>query len=192
MICNNTISLLVVFLIAIGVLSLSSSAAARINSNSIEQAPLRVFILVGQSNMVGHGTRYEIDEATGKQKNATLQWLVDNVPETYGMLKTKTKKQQGKSNKQRHSDNSEEWTVRKDVLIACNSRGQDDISPRVTNYGYLYAGLCTGKRNVLCTSYARLCESLCTSYAHHVCLNNAILTHICCILKENHLIWKIK
>jgi len=148
-------SLLIVFLIAIiGVIS-SSSAAARINSNSNEKLPLRVFILVGQSNMVGHGTRYEIDDTTGKQKNATLQWLVDNAPESYGMLKTKTK-QQGKSNKQRHSDNSEEWTVRKDVLIACNSRGQDDVSPRVTNYGYLYAGLCTGKRNfcahVLCKS----------------------------------------
>jgi len=182
-------SLLVVFLIVIGVISLSSSAAASTTNSNNEQAPLRVFILVGQSNMVGHGTRYEIDGTTGKQKNATLQWLVDNVPETYGMLKNK--QSSGKSNKQRHS-NSEEWTVRKDVLIACNSRGQDDISPRVTNYGYLYAGLCTGKRNVLCTSYARLCESLCTSYAHHVCLNNAILTHICCILKENHLIWKIK
>ena len=135
-------SLLVVFLIVIGVISLSSSAAARINSNSNEQAPLRVFILVGQSNMVGHGTRYEIDEATGKQKNATLQWLVDNVPETYGMLKTK--QSSGKSNKLQ-SDNSE-WTVQKDVLIACNSRGQDDVSPRVTKWGYLYAGLCTGKR----------------------------------------------
>ena len=131
----------------------SSSAAARINSNS-NVKPLRVFILVGQSNMVGHGTRYEIDKATGKQKNATLQWLVDNVPETYGMLKTKTK-QQGKSNKQRHSDNVSDWTVRKDVLIACNSRGADDISPRVTKWGYLYAGLCTGKRcfvHISCTS----------------------------------------
>ena len=149
MICNNTMSLLVVFLIVIGVISSSSAAASTTNSNN-EQAPLRVFILVGQSNMVGHGTRYEIDDTTGKQKNATLQWLVDNVPETYGMLKTK--QSSGKSNK--FSD-SEEWTVRKDVLIACNSRGQDDISPRVTKWGYLYAGLCTGKRcfvHILCTS----------------------------------------
>ena len=150
MICNNTMSLSVVFLIVIGVISLSSSAVAALNSN--EMSPLRVFILVGQSNMVGHGTRYEIDEATGKQKNATLQWLVDNVPETYGMLKTK--QHSGKTNKQGHSDNVSDWTVRKDVLIACNSRGADDISPRVTKWGYLYAGLCTGKRcfvHILCT-----------------------------------------
>jgi len=153
-------SLLVVFLIVIGVISLSSSSAvAALNSNE-KSPPLRVFILVGQSNMVGHGTRYEIDDTTGKQKNATLQWLVDNVPETYGMLKTKTKKQQGKSNKQRHSDNSE-WTVRKDVLIACNSRGQDDISPRVTNYGYLYAGLCTGKR-----CFMHVCVRVCAHLMH--------------------------
>ena len=159
MICNNTLSLAA--LIAIGVISLSSSAATSPTNSNNEQAPLRVFILVGQSNMVGHGTRYEIDEATGKQKNATLQWLVDNVPETYGMLKTK--QHSGKSNK--FSDNSEEWTVRKDVLIACNSRGADDISPRVTNYGYLYAGLCTGERNALCCLMhvcVRVCALLCT------------------------------
>lgn len=176
MICNNTMSLLVVFLIVIGVISLSSSAATSPTNSNNEQAPLRVFILVGQSNMVGHGTRYEIDEATGKQRNATLQWLVDNVPETYGMLKTKTK-QQGKSNK--FSDNSEEWTVRKDVLIACNSRGADDISPRVTNWGYLYAGLCTGKRNVLCTSYAHVCVRVCAHLMHILilCISCAHFQH---------------
>ena len=161
-------SVLVLFLIAIGVIS-SSSAASTTNSNN--EQPLRVFILVGQSNMVGHGTRYEIDEATGKQKNATLQWLVDNVPETYGMLKTKTKQSSGKSSKQRHSDDSE-WTVRKDVLIACNSRGQDDISPRVTNYGYLYAGLCTGKRNFVHISCVNFVHISCTSYMFQHCNPN--------------------
>ena len=155
MICNNTMSLLVVFLLTIGLMSLSSSSAAASTTNDEQKSlPLRVFVLVGQSNMVGHGTRYEIDEATGKQKNATLQWLVDNVPEMYGMLKTK-QQNSGKSSKQRHSDNVSDWTVRKDVLIACNSRGADDMSPRVTKWGYLYAGLCTGKRcfvHISCTS----------------------------------------
>ena len=42
------------------------------------------------------------------------------------------------------SDDSE-WTVRNDVLMACNSRGFDDLSSRVTDYGKLYAGLCAGE-----------------------------------------------
>ena len=88
--------------------------------------PLRVFVLVGQSNMVGHGVITAIDDDTGCEKNATLQWLVDNVP-SYSMLQ---------------DNKTGTWTARKDVLMACNRR--DDLLPIMSNYGNLRAGLCGG------------------------------------------------
>lgn len=48
---------------------------------------IRVFALVGQSNMVGHGWISGVDDSTGEQRNATLEWLVDNVPDQFGMLR---------------------------------------------------------------------------------------------------------
>ena len=162
-ICNTLALSLVV-----GILSLlgcggALSSAAYTNTNDEQlifqqqqKPPLRVFILVGQSNMVGHGARYDIDESTGQQKNATLQWLVDNVPDRFSMLKVKQPNvdvnvevgvrsgKSGKTTTKKRSDDSE-WTVRNDVLMACNSRGFDDLSSRVTDYGKLYAGLCAGE-----------------------------------------------
>ena len=91
--------------------------------------PLRVFVMVGQSNMVGHGVISAIDDSTGSEKNATLQWLVDNVPEQFGMLQ---------------DDGSGTWTTRKDVLMACNRR--DDLLPVMSNYGQYHASLCGGDR----------------------------------------------
>ena len=91
--------------------------------------PLRVFVLVGQSNMVGHGVIEATDDNTGIEKNATLTWLVDNVPEEYGMLQNQS---------------SGDWTVRQDVLMACNRR--DDLLPIMSDYGALHASLCGGDR----------------------------------------------
>ena len=91
--------------------------------------PLRVFVLVGQSNMVGHGVIEATDDNTGSQKNATLRWLIDNVPEEYGVLQDQP---------------SDDWTVRQDVLMACNRR--DDLLPIMSNYGPLHASLCGGDR----------------------------------------------
>lgn len=91
--------------------------------------PLRVFVLVGQSNMVGHGVITAIDDDTGCEKNATLQWLVDNVPGQYGMLK---------------DDETGTWTTRKDVLMACNRR--DDLLPVMSDFGNLHASLCGGDK----------------------------------------------
>ena len=89
--------------------------------------PLRVFVLVGQSNMVGHGVITAIDDDTGREKNATLQWLVDNMPDQYGMFQ---------------DDEAGTWTIRKDVLMACNRR--DDLLPVMSDYGNLHASLCGG------------------------------------------------
>ena len=93
--------------------------------------PLRTFVLVGQSNMVGHGAVSQLDGG-GNQLNATLEWLVSNVPEQFGFLKNKSTKnhQQGG------------WTVRPDVLMACNRRG--DLLPIMSTYGNLHASLCGG------------------------------------------------
>mmetsp|Transcript_22489 Transcript_22489/g.46679 ORF Transcript_22489/g.46679 Transcript_22489/m.46679 type:complete len:377 (+) Transcript_22489:474-1604(+) len=105
--------------------------------------PLRVFVLVGQSNMVGHGAITQKDDA-GNEKNATLEWLVGNVPEQYGMLKKQPK--QGRSNNTSSvpsvSASKDEWTVRRDVLMACNHR--DDLQPIMSTYGNLHASLCGG------------------------------------------------
>lgn len=91
--------------------------------------PLRVFVLVGQSNMVGHGVITAIDDDSGSEKNATLQWLVDNAPDQYGVLQ---------------DDESGTWATRKDVLMACNRR--DDLLPIMSKSGYLQASLCGGDR----------------------------------------------
>ena len=165
---------MIIIILLIGAISVSAVEEVNTNYNNFKQqqqksiiakrsSPLRVFVLVGQSNMVGHGSRYMIDETTGEQKNATLQWLVDNVPDVYGKLKKKkssnnnsnevgTQQQlklgdgsskSGKANNNNkwklNSDDSE-WTVRKDVLIACNSRDLDDLSPSITEHGNLFAG----------------------------------------------------
>jgi len=119
--------------------------------------PLRVFVLVGQSNMVGHGILSRVNETTGKQMNATLEWLVTNVPDEYGKLR----QQEGQDETNvvdlidssgmaydemtyTKRDHKTQWTIRPDVLMACNSRKLDDLSPHATTYGNLYAGLCAG------------------------------------------------
>lgn len=110
----------------------AATAASASSSHHHHEEPIRVFVLAGQSNMVGHAKIFEIDDSTGLQKNATLEWLVDNVPDQFGMLK------------QPRRNGGTSWTVRPDVLIACNSRELDDLNPVVTSYGYLSPGLCAG------------------------------------------------
>ena len=105
--------------------------------------PLRVFVLVGQSNMVGHGviTETEADGNSGggrgggakQEKNATLQWLIDHVPDQYGML-------QGVDEKTGETT----WNDHPGVLMACNRR--DDLLPIMSDHGPLHASLCGGDR----------------------------------------------
>lgn len=90
-----------------------------------------------QAMMVGHGSISALDDSTGQQKNAMLEWLVTNSPDQYGMLK-----QPGGYDVV--DDLEVGWTVRSDVLIACNSRDVDDLQLTVVTHGNLYAGLCAG------------------------------------------------
>ena len=159
--------ILIIIISLIGAISVSAVEEVNTNYNNFKQqqksiitkrsSPLRVFVLVGQSNMVGHGSRYMIDETTGEQKNATLQWLVDNVPDVYGKLKKKkspnnsnevgTTQQQLKladgssksgkannNNKRKLNSDDSEWTVRKDVLIACNITSSENFLYRQFNF----------------------------------------------------------
>ncbi len=130
-----------------------------------EKVPIPVFVLVGQSNMVGHGILSEIDESTGQEKNATLKWLATNVPEQFGMLLeddgdlyhivttnhddgTSLRRwgSIGKMNKSKVTQpiQNTKWKTRRDVLVACNSRDVDDVSPHTTDHGKLRAGFCAG------------------------------------------------
>ena len=112
--------------------------------------PLRVFVLAGQSNMVGHGIISDIDNSTGLQWNATLEWLVANDPDQFGKLKKKQPSgidvgESSTGNKHNHSNPDEDtWAVRQDVLIACNARKAGGLEPIITSHGKLTAGLCAG------------------------------------------------
>ncbi len=65
--------------------------------------PVKVFILAGQSNMVGHGTVYaSVDKLERNGGQGTLEHLVDRDADTYGHL--------------RHADG--DWVQREDVTIA--------------------------------------------------------------------------
>jgi len=112
------------------------------------KSPLRVFVLAGQSNMVGHGFLSKEDES-GKQLNGTLESLMSLYPEQYGMLSTKNKKKSditGLQSRRLGASSSSSWTVRDDILIACNHQQYNDPSKeKAPNLkGSLYAGMCGG------------------------------------------------
>jgi len=95
------------------------------------QLPLKVFLLVGQSNMQGHGMVDQRSEKTGKPLNGTLEWLVENNPAEYGMLvKTKRLGQLGR----------EIWKERPDVFVAYNHQAIGDIEPKINMFGRLKPG----------------------------------------------------
>lgn len=111
----------------------SGKAAAQIRSQprllpSENGSPvLRVFVLAGQSNMVGHGICEGTEPDSGQQINGTLEWLVENVPSQYGHLKL-----------------NGSWTERSDVWIACND---EDLQPIMQRYGNLKPCHCGGDFN---------------------------------------------
>lgn len=117
------------------------------------KSPLRVFVLAGQSNMVGHGFISKEDES-GKQLNGTLESLVSLYNEQYGMLSKNKRKSDITGLESRRlisGSSSSTWTVRDDVLIACNHQRYDNPSkekaPNVK--GNLYAGMCGGDASQL-------------------------------------------
>ncbi len=112
-----------------------------------KKSPIRVFVLAGQSNMVGHGYVSKKDEA-GKELNGTLESLISMQPDQFGMLKSKKPVYETKlfSSGGEQVISTSSWTVRTDVLIACNHQeshdSKDEKTPKM--HGNLYAGMCGG------------------------------------------------
>ena len=90
--------------------------------------PLKIFIMVGQSNTVGHGYINRVNETDGSFLPGSLEALVETDPENYAKLKTYDE-----------TGNSV-WTERSDVFIAFNDQGSGDIRPRSNKHGPLVAG----------------------------------------------------
>ncbi|KAG7358260.1 carbohydrate esterase / alpha-galactosidase [Nitzschia inconspicua] len=88
-----------------------------------EPPPVKVFLMVGQSNMQGHGYIDRVDD-DGHYYNGTLPWMVQTYPETYGKL--------------RQPDGN--WTIRKDVWVTYNREHYLDVHNHVGQYGPLYPG----------------------------------------------------
>ena len=84
--------------------------------------PLKIFVMVGQSNMEGHGYMDRIED--GKFLNGTLEWMVETDPDTYGKLKTET----------------DDWKERTDVWIAYNRQNLPNVRPEMNSVGPLAAG----------------------------------------------------
>ena len=57
----------------------AKGACADAAATSAPSAPLKVFILVGQSNMEGHGYMDTKDDE-GNFRNGTLEWTVETYP----------------------------------------------------------------------------------------------------------------
>jgi hypothetical protein len=119
------------FLLPASSLSYNDAAAAT-SSSHCSCCPLKVFLMVGQSNMQGHGYVSSVvgncsDTDTGEQQqqaNATLEWLVSNDATEYGRLKNK----QGL------------WVERNDVWIAYNRQNIGNVRPEINQHGPLLPG----------------------------------------------------
>ena len=85
--------------------------------------PLKVFLLVGQSNMQGHGYMTAKDEH-GHYRNGTLEWMVETFPDRYGKLK----------------DTTGNWTVRHDTWIAYNRQRIGNVRTAMNQHGPLVPG----------------------------------------------------
>ena len=85
--------------------------------------PLKVFILVGQSNMVGHGY-IDVRDESNNPLNGTLEWLVNQ--DKYADVNLKN----GTNN----------WREREDVWIMYNRQYYDDITLAINAFGNLTAG----------------------------------------------------
>jgi len=94
----------------------------------LQQPPLKLFLMVGQSNTVGHGFVDVKDDETGSFRNGTLEHMVETDPETYGKLKT------------RDQNGTVRWTERDDVWITYNRQYNKVTEPESNQQGPLAAG----------------------------------------------------
>jgi alpha-galactosidase len=85
--------------------------------------PLKVFLMVGQSNMQGHGYMEKTDK-DGKYLNGTLPWMIQTQPDKYGKLQ----------------DESGHWISRQDVWIAYNRQQLDNVRTEINQHGPLIPG----------------------------------------------------
>jgi len=93
-------------------------------------SPLKIFVMVGQSNMQGHGYMNRKNDTTGKFLNGTLEWMIETYPETYSKLK----------NYDKDSGEALSWKERDDVMIAYNRQHVENIRPESNQHGPLVAG----------------------------------------------------
>ncbi|VEU43961.1 unnamed protein product [Pseudo-nitzschia multistriata] len=88
--------------------------------------PLQIYVLVGQSNMQGHGYVDAREEDGASFRNGTLEWMVETYPSAYGRLKNK---------------DGTAWAVRDDVYVAYNRQDGGTVRPEwSTSHGFLTAG----------------------------------------------------
>ena len=96
--------------------------------SSSGSAPLKIFVMVGQSNTDGHGYIDRTNETDGSFLNGTLDWMVETYPDIYGKLKT-------------YDENGDStWTERSDVTITYNDQYVENIRPQSNRHGPLVAG----------------------------------------------------
>ena len=93
-------------------------------------SPLKIFVMVGQSNMQGHGYMNLKNDKTGKFLNGTLEWMIETYPETYSKLK----------NYDKDSGEALSWKERDDVMIAYNRQSIKNVRPESNQHGPLVAG----------------------------------------------------
>ncbi len=91
-------------------------------------SPLKIFVMVGQSNTEGHGYINKTNETDGTFLPGTLETLVATDPDNYAMLKTYDE------------GGNSIWTQRSDVFITYNDQYVEDIRPQWNKLGPLSAG----------------------------------------------------
>jgi len=124
------------------------------NTTSVSRIPeetrsskktLKVFILVGQSNMQGHGFMKKRDN-NGNFRNGTLEWMIETYPEKYSKLKEKnnstlTLNSNSTVGGNKTSGAGGNWRQRDDVWIVYNRQENiDNTGPQFNQHGYLVAG----------------------------------------------------
>jgi hypothetical protein len=108
----------------------SSSSSS---SSSTKSKPLQVFLMIGQSNMQGHGYIDKKNEY-GNYYNGTLPWMIQTYPEKYGKL------QKDATTTAITSNSIYNWTVREDVWVAYNRENYLDVHNYIGQYGLLAPG----------------------------------------------------
>ncbi len=124
---KDLFSLLLISLFLAAAATTSNEIARSERSNS-DDNPLKIFVMVGQSNTDGHGYIDKTNETDGTFLNGTLEWLVNTYPDTYGKLKTYDE------------TGGSAWTERSDVMITYNAQQVEVVRPEWKKHGPLSAG----------------------------------------------------